>query len=294
MKKRKHTLGNTAIKIFFVLFSLTFILPLLMIIAISFTNEDTLIKEGYKLIPSKFDTLAYRYIFKNPHQLLNSYKTTIIYSFSATFLGVLVMSLMAYPLSKRTFKYRKPIMFYVFFTMLFSGGLIPSYILNTQYLHLGNKIWIYILPGLANAWHIILIRTFFQGLPQELPEAAKIDGCNEWRTFFQIILPLSKPVLATVSLLNLLGKWNDWQTSLIYIRDNDLYSLQYMLQRILNEAEFVKSTMENAPNISVNAAIPSETVKFAMCVVAAGPMLVIFPFFQKYFSKGLTVGAVKG
>ena len=294
MKRKNITIGNIAIKVFFVLFSLTFILPLLMILSISFTSEDTLIREGYKLIPSEFDMLAYKYIFKNPTQLIDAYKTTIFYSVLGTFLSVLVMALLAYPLSKRTFKYRNGIMMYVYFTMLFSGGLIPTYILNTQYLHLGNTIWIYIFPSLASAWHVILIRSFFQGLPQELSEAAKIDGCSEWRTFFQIIIPLSKPVLATVSLLVLLGKWNDWQTSLIYVRDTSIYSLQYMLQRILNEAEFVKSTMENAPNISVKASVPTETVKFAMCIVAAGPMLVVFPFFQKYFSKGLTVGAVKG
>lgn len=295
-RKKKSTFGNILIKIFFAFFSLIFILPLLMIISISLTNEAVIYEEGYKLIPKYIDTTAYKYVFKNMSQVLNAYKTTVIFAFGGTFLSVLVMALIAYPLSKKTYKYRRPLMFYVYFTMLFSGGLIPSYILNTQYLGLGNTIWVYILPSLASAWHIIIIRTFFQGLPSELSEAAKIDGCGEWRIFFTIILPLSKPVLATVSLLTLLSKWNDWQTTLIYIRNQELYSLQYLLQKILDEAEFLKKAMEIAPNVSggVTASVPTETTKFAMCIVAAGPMLVVFPFFQKYFTGGLTVGAVKG
>lgn len=293
MKKRKSS--NIIIKLFFCLFSLCFIVPIIAVIGISLTEEKILISEGYKIWPQKMTWNAYLYIFKNPKGILNAYKTTIIYSFFGTFLSVLVMSLMAYPLSRRNYTYRKPITFMVFFTMLFSGGLIPSYILNTSYLHLGNTIWIYILPSLASAWHIILIRTFFQGIPSELAESAKIDGCTELRTFFQIMLPLSKPVIATVSFLILLAKWNDWNTSLIYIKDSRLHSLQYLLQKIMDEAEYLKKTMELAPVITLdNDSIPSESIKFAMCVVASGPMLMVFPFFQKYFSKGLTVGAVKG
>ena len=293
MKKRKSS--NIIIKLFFCLFSLCFVVPIIAVIGISLTEEKILISEGYKIWPQKITWEAYAYIFANPKEILNAYKTTIIYSFFGTFLSVLVMSLMAYPLSRRDYTYRKPITFLVFFTMLFSGGLIPSYILNTAYLNLNNTIWIYIFPALASAWHIILIRTFFQGVPLELAESAKIDGCSELRTFFQIMLPLSKPVIATVSFLTLLGKWNDWNTSLIYIKDSSLYSLQYLLQKIMDEAEFLKKTMEFAPSIALeNDSIPSESIKFAMCVVASGPMLVVFPFFQKYFSKGLTVGAIKG
>ena len=206
------------------------------------------------------------------------------------------MALVAYPLSRQNFKLRQPITFFIFFTMLFGGGLIPTYILNTQYLHLGNTIWIYILPGLASAWYIIIIRTFFSQLPQSLVESAKVDGAKELRIFFQIVLPLSKPVLATVLLMTLLAKWNDWYTSLIYIRDSKLYSLQYMLQKMLREAEFVKglSNSQMGLNIQLDTEVPTESVRFAMVIVAAGPMLVVFPFFQKYFTRGLTVGAVKG
>ena len=294
IKTKSAFVVNILIKLFFIIFSVGFIIPLIYIISASFTNEDVLISQGFSIIPEKFDLTAYRYAFKNMEQMINSYSTTIFFSVVGTVLGLLVMSLMAYPLSKTNYKLRKPLTFYIAFTMLFSGGMIPSYILNTQYLHLGNTIWIYILPSLASAWHIVIIRTFFQGLPSELSDAAKIDGCSEWRTFFRIILPLSKPVLATVAVMTLVAKWNDWQTSLIYIRNPKLYSLQYLLQKMLQESEFLKNMIETAPSMVNNATPPAENLKFAMCIIAAGPMLVVFPYFQKYFSKGLTVGAVKG
>lgn len=297
MKSNSGKISKIIINLLFCFGSLLFILPFVLIISASFTNEQSLISEGYKLIPSQFSTEAYKYVFKNPQQLLDSYKITIFYSLTATFLGVIVMAMLAYPLSKPNYKYKKPVTFFIFFTMLFSGGLIPSYIWITRYLHMGNTVWVYILPNLVNAFHVIVIRTFFQGLPQSLTEAAKIDGMSELRIFFKIVIPLSKPVIATIALLTLLARWNDWNTALIYIKSTNLYSLQYLLQKILREVEFVKNMAESTPiaGIDMDATqLPSETIRFAMCMVAAGPMLVVFPFFQKYFAKGLTVGAVKG
>ena len=186
------------INLFFILMCVTFIVPMLYVISISFSSNASIDASGYSLIPTEWSLDAYRYVFRNPEQVLNSYKTTIFASVVGSFLSVFVMALMAYPLSRPNFVFKKPITFFVFFTMLFGGGLIPSYILNTQYLGLANSIWIYILPGLASAWHIIIIRTFFQQLPPALVEAAKIDGAREMRVFFTIILPLSKPVLASV------------------------------------------------------------------------------------------------
>ena len=181
--------------------------------------------------------------------------------------------------------------------MLFSGGLVPHYIINTKYLNLTDSFWVYILPSLATAYHILILRTFFKGLPASLTEAAKIDGASEFTIFRVIVLPLSKPVLATVSLLTLLSKWNDWQTSLLYILDNNKFSLQYLLQKILREADFLKKISEqNNVIVSENYSQtqPVESMRFAMAILAAGPMMVVFPFFQKYFTKGLTIGAVKG
>ncbi len=296
--KKSKIIYQIVLNIVLFLISMCFVMPLLLIITTSLTGSENLGKYGYSFIPKEFDFTAYQYIFKNPMQILNSYKTTIIVSFATCFLATFIMCLTAYPISRRNFIARKPVTFFILFTMLFGGGLIPSYIVNTQYLHLANSYWIYILPSLCSAWYIFIIRTFFTGLPEAIIESAKIDGAEEWLIFFRIILPLSKPVIATVALFMLLVKWNDWNTALIYIRDNRMYSLQYLLQRILREAEFIKEMSQNSElggiNLNASESAQVETIRYAMVMVAAGPMLVIFPFFQKYFAKGLTVGAVKG
>lgn len=186
--------------------------------------------------------------------------------------------------------------FYIFFTMLFNGGLVPSYILITQWLHLKNTIWAQILPLITNAWYILLMKGFFRGLPDSITEAARIDGASELRVFTAIILPISKPVLATIALFYALGYWNDWYQSLLYIDDPSLYKLQYLLMQILRKVQFMNSEMGQATaNISSGAMqMPTLNLRMAMCVLALGPMLVVFPFFQKYFVRGITVGAIKG
>ncbi len=282
---------------YFICTSLLFILPFVIVISASFTSEEVLVRDGFSLIPKRLDLTAYQYAFANGTEILRSYMVTAIQAFTGTFIGVLVMSLIAYTLSRKDFAFRKALSFMVFFTLLFNGGLVPTYLLNYKYLKLGNTMWIYILPLMCNAFYIIILRTFFQSLPISLIESAKMDGAKEIRVFFQILLPLSKPVIATVSLLTLLQKWNDWYTSLIYITDKRLYTLQYLLKRILSEAEFLRQMATDAPpgiDISMIEVAPVESLKFAMCIIAAGPMLFVFPFFQKYFAKGLTVGAVKG
>jgi len=296
-KGKKIDLSISVVNIFFIIFSLTFILPFIYVISVSFSSESSINQFGYMLWPKEFDLTAYRYVFNNPKQLIDSYKITIFSTVVGTLLSLLVMSLVAYPLSRQNYRYRSQVTFYIFFTMLFSGGLIPSYILNTQYLGLSNNIWVYIFPGLANAFNIVVIRTFFQQLPVSLVESAKIDGASELRIFFQIITPLSKPVLSTIGLFCVLGKWNDWSTSLIYVRDPELFTLQFLLQRILRDAEFINNMINNMPGMRVSdlsSNLPTEGMRFAMCIISAGPMLVVFPFFQKYFTRGLTVGAVKG
>lgn len=295
-KSFSANIGNKLIHMFMILFSLAFIIPFLLVIAVSFSNEESVLEHGYKLIPMDWDLTAYGLIFGNPQQILYAYLTTSVQAVAGMVLGLLVMSTCAYALSRKSFKLRRPIVLFIFFTMLFGGGLIPSYILITQYLHINNTIFVYILPALANAFYIIILRTFFQGLPDALVESAKMDGASEFRVYWQIILPLSKPALATIGLFVLLDRWNDWFTSLIYIRDTKLYSLQFLLQKILLEIDFLKNSMTYDTNIdNINLyKLPSETLRFAMAIVAAGPLLMVFPFFQKYFSKGLTVGAVKG
>ena len=298
-KLMKHErVGTIITHLFFCLFSLCFIVPFLYVISVSVSNEELMNTYGYKLIPMQFDLTGYQYVFSNMGQILDSYGVTAFTSIVGTILGVIVMSMAAYPIAMRDFKYRRPITFFIFFTMIFGGGLIPSYILITQYLGMKDTIWVYIIPTLANAWNIMVLKTFFQGLPISCIESARLDGASEMRIFFSIVLPLSKPVLASVGLLTLLTRWNDWYTTLIYIDDKKLYSLQFLLQKILMDAEFVNNIAKNAPggmiDIGKMVKVPTESVRFAMCIIAAGPMLVVFPFFQRYFTRGLTIGSIKG
>ena len=186
-------------------------------------------------------------------------------------------------------------MFYIFFTMLFSGGLVPSYILVTRYLKLGNTIWVLIIPSLVNAWGIIIMRSFCMKIPESIFESAKMDGARELQIFFTFVLPLSTPVLATMMLFGVLQRWNDWFTALLYIRDSALYPLQYLLQRIMRELQFLKDLSETMMmDIESVVETPGESMRMAMCVIAAGPMILIFPFFQRFFVRGVTVGSIKG
>ena len=292
-KKKKSRTVQIVLMAVCLLLSITFIGPILMVVSASLSSESDILKYGYTILPREIDFAAYKYVFKNPKVILDAYKVTIIYSFSSMVLSTLLQAMMAYPLSKRNLKGKSFLSFYLYFTCLFSGGLIPTYILNTQYLHLNNTMWIYILPSLIGPFNIFMMRSFFEDIPYEVSESAIIDGASEYTIFFRFIIPLSKPVLATVSLLTFLGKWNDWYTSLLYIDDQTLVSLQYMLQRILNNIQILKNSSMNAIDIAA-IDIPGETARMAMAVIAAGPALVIFPFFQKYFVKGLTVGSVKG
>ncbi|MBQ3553109.1 MAG: carbohydrate ABC transporter permease [Clostridia bacterium] len=299
LKNRAYYRSQAIINVVMVLISMLFVLPLILLISSSLTDAEALKDGGYSLIPRSFSLAAYQSIFSNPQQIIDGYKTTIFVSVTAALAGTFVMCLTAYPLSRSYFPMKKVYNWFIFFPMLFSGGMIPSYIINTQYLNLDNTYWIYILPALCSTWNVIIIKTFFLGLPNEIFESAKIDGASELSIFFRFVLPLSKPVIATMALTTLLGKWNDWNTALLYIRDTELYSLQYLLQRILREAEFIKQMSYNTEinmgmiDVGSQQAAP-EVIRYAMCIVAAGPALCIFPFFQKYFAKGLTVGSVKG
>lgn len=296
MSHKKIQLYTLILHIFFVLVSLCFVLPLLLVVSASFTSESYLTNSGFSLIPQGFTTQAYQLAFQNPKQMISAYGVTIAESVLGTVVSMVVAGMAAYPLSRSNFRFKKPVTAIIFFTMLFSAGMIPSYITLTRYYHLGNTFWIYILPGLTGgAWNTMVYRTFFKTLPESLFEAARIDGAKELFIFFRIVIPLSTPVFASLAFMTLVGKWNDYTTSMIYIRDAKLYTLQYLLQRILKEAQYLKSLMtEQNISIDVSDQMPSESLKYAMCVIAAGPMLLVFPFFQKYFSQGLTIGAVKG
>lgn len=276
-------------------FALTCIIPLVAVISISFSNEIEIMNSGYSLIPNKFSTTAYEYIFRNPAQVVNSYKVSIIVTVVGLVLGLLMTAMIAYTLSRRDFKYRNALSAYVFITMLFSGGLVPFYILVKRYLQLDDKIWALIVPYLVSPWNILLLRTFFQKIPFELIESAKMDGARELRIFFTMILPLSKPALGTVGLFISLGYWNDWWLGLLFINKSSLLTLQVLLQRIMANIDFLRSNMVNAAvDLEALRDLPGESARMAMCILAAGPMLITFPFFQKFFIKGLTIGSIKG
>lgn len=292
-KKKKIKVGQVVLHVLFLLMTITYIVPFLMVVSVSFTDEKALAREGYHLIPSEFSLGAYKMVFSDLTQVLNSYGTTIVFTAVSTFLAVLIMAIMAYPLSRPNYKFKGPISFMVLFTMLFSGGMVPSYLLIVKYLHLNNTIWVYIFPGLVSAFNLIIIRTNYRSLPEELIEAAKIDGASELYICFKIVMPLCKPVLASIGFLFLVNKWNDWNTSLLYITTPKLYSLQYLLQKILKEAEYLKQLADTG-QLMGGEVFPTESFRYAMAMVAAGPVLCVFPFFQKYFAKGLTLGGVKG
>lgn len=278
----------------FTVICLLTIFPFLLTVSVSISNEGDIVKYGYSVFPKNIDFSAYKYIFRNYWTILNAYKVTAIFSFSAMFLGVMLMSMIAYALSRKDMKGGNVISFFLYFTMLFSGGLVPTYILITQYLHLNDTIWVYILPGLISPWYVFMIRTFFKNIPEEIIEAVMLDGASEFTIYSKIVVPLSKPVLATVALFTFLANWNDWYNSMLYINDESLISLQYLLQRIMQNITLLQENSMNMSSFLDDMKIPSETVRMAMAVVVAGPALLIFPFFQKYFVQGLTIGGVKG
>lgn len=291
-KSQKRVLGQVALHSFFVILCVCYVFPLLLVITISFEGG---IARGFKLIPEEFSFAAYELIFANPKTILDAYKTTIFYSVVGTASSLIIMAMLAYTLSRSEFKLRRIFTFILFFTTLFSGGMVPAYILNTRYLHLGDTIWIYILPGIINAWNVIVIRTYFQGLPKELFESARLDGAGELRICFRIAVPLSTPVLASVGFLRFVDAWNNWSTSQVYIKTPELRSLQYLLQQIMQSIEMMEQMIQNGMLSGAESTLANlETMRYAMAVVAAGPALMIFPFFQKYFAKGMTIGSVKG
>ena len=291
--RKQDKIQQVVLAIFFAIVCLIIIFPFVLLLSASFSSADVLAAKGYQIWPKPFDISAYKYVFQNPQQILRAYGVTFVFSVTTMVLSVLLMAMVAYPLSRDNLKGRSAINFYLYFTMLFSGGLVPTYLLISRTLHLNDTIWVYILPGLISPWYVFMMRTFFKGIPGEIIESATVDGASEYTIFLKMILPLSKPVLATVALFMFLAKWNDWNTALIYITKPELYSLQYLLQKIMEDINMLKQN-QMAATMMDSMNVPSETVRMAMAIIVAGPALVVFPFFQKYFVKGLTIGSVKG
>lgn len=303
MVKKRYTKGgrrlgrpsNIIIHMIFIIICAACIYPFLIILGSSFQTQKDIITNGYAIIPKEISLVAYKMILKDPSVLLNSYMVTIISTIIGTILGMWVITSYAYTISRRDFKYRKQLSFYVFFTMLFNGGMVPSYILIAKWLDLKNNIFALILPMLISGWFVLLMKGFLQTIPESLVESAKIDGAGEVYAFIKIVLPISKPALATIGLFLVLQNWNDWWLTLLYIDKDNLMKLQYLLIRVLKNMEFLNSAEAIQYGLVKDGMeIPTQSARMAMCVLAAGPMLGVFPFFQKYFVRGITVGSVKG
>lgn len=292
--KQKQEKTNIFIHAFFILFGLACVVPFMMVVSASFSNEIDLARYGFRPLPIKVEFTAYAYLFENPSSIINAYAVTIFITVIGTFLGVLMMSLSGYALSRDNFRWKNAVTWFFFFPTLFSGGMVAQYIINTKVLGLTDSIWALILPSLANVFHIIMFRTFFKALPEGLFDAAKLDGAGEWRIYFSIALKLSTPVVATIAFLNAMTKWNEWHNAMLYIRSDNKYPLQYLLQRMMMSIDALLRAMEKVPTQFAMADLPGENLRMALLVVCIGPMMLVFPFFQKYFTKGMTVGGIKG
>jgi putative aldouronate transport system permease protein len=291
--RKKINIAGCLINLLFILISVACVVPLLLIAASSLSTEEAVHEYGYALFPKEPSLQAYEYIFQNPIQLYYSYGVTIFVTTVGTFFSLLCTSMLAYVIARKDFKLNRLFSFLVLFTLLFSGGMVPSYIMVTRYYHLKDTILALILPYIIIPWHVFLMKGFFGDISPSLIEAAKIDGAHEVSIFFRIIVPISKPAFATIGLFCAFTYWNDWWLSLLYIDNTRLVSLQFYLYRIMNTIQFLASSMASRSITIDLGELPGETARMALCVLAAGPMLFIFPFFQKYFVRGLTLGAVK-
>jgi len=286
---------NAFMNLLMIIICILALIPIYVIIISSVTSESALTANGYRLWPEEFATVAYKFLFAQGSIVLTAYKNTIISTLVGTLMSVVMVGLYAYAISRDNFKFRTFFTFYAFFTMLFGGGLVAYYMVTRQILHIQNSLWALFLPSIFSPFWVIVMRTFYKAtVPNEILESARIDGAGEWRILIQIVVPLAVPGLATVALFSAIGIWNNFFNSLLLVDDAKYYSLQYTIYTTLNNIRFL---LENADRLAglVNVSdLPSQTFRMAMAVVTVGPIILAYPFFQRYFVRGLTIGAVKG
>lgn len=271
------------------------LIPIYVIIISSVTSEAALTKNGYRLWPEEFSTLAYTFLFSRGSIVITSYINTIISTLAGTVLAVAMVGLYAYAISRDNFKFKTFFTFYAFFTMLFSGGLVSYYMVTRQVLQIHNSLWALFLPSAFSPFWVIVMRTFYKAnVPNEIIESARIDGASEWRTFLQIVLPLSVPGLATVALFSAIGIWNNFFNCLLLVDEARYYSLQFTIYTTLNNIRFLLENADKMVGLVNVSTLPSQTFRMAMAVVTVGPIIFAYPFFQRYFIRGLTIGAIKG
>lgn len=288
--------SNICMNIMFLIGVVLCVAPILLVTAVSFTDEKTILKFGYNFIPKVFSLKAYGFLLSGGGtNIWHAYGVTILVTVVGTILSMLITCLYAYPLSRSSFRYKGFFSFLAYFTMIFGGGLVPWYVVYTQLIPINRTIWILIVPYLMNTWFMMIMRTFFKTtIHESIIESATIDGSGEFRTFFVIVLPLCRAGLATVGLFCTLLYWNDYYLPLVFVNDDKLYNIQYLMNQTLQTLQFLMntSTITNAASILAN--LPAEGVRMATAVISIGPIIFAYPYFQRYFVKGLTIGAVKG
>ncbi|MFK7693041.1 carbohydrate ABC transporter permease [Paenibacillus sp. HJGM_3] len=282
--------------LFFLLVSVACVFPVLVVLGVSLTDQDTIYMHGYNVIPRVFSWAAYDYLLRDLGPIAKAYLISIFVTVVGTLMALTITALVAYPLSRPDFAFRGFFSFFVFFTMIFGGGLVPWYLVYTNFIDIRDTLWALIVPNhLLSAFYVIIMRTFFTtSIHPSILESAKIDGAGELRIFTRIVLPLSLPVLATIGLFYTLSYWNDWFNSLVFMNNDKLINLQYMMYKAMRNLQFLNTFAAVGGIGDQTAKLPSETARMAMAIIGMGPIVLAYPFFQKYFVKGLTVGAVKG
>ncbi len=302
MKKKKQLnrinwKWNLVFNIVLGIFALLFLLPVFLIVIVSFSSTESINQVGYNFFPVEWSMEGYYYTFKMGSQLVYSYLVTIANSVIGTALGLLIMSMYAYVICQKRFWLERGLTWYLFFTMLFGGGLVPSYILNVRYYHLKDTFWILLISGLLNAYWVIILRTFIKtSIPEALFDSARIDGAGHFTIFSRIVCPLFKAGLGTIGLFSFVARWNDWFTGMLYIENNRLVPLQTLLTQLQNNVDYLKanSRIASTPGgLEMLKNLPGTNLRMACTVLAVAPLLFAYPFFQRYFVQGLVVGSIK-
>ncbi len=295
--RTKMTAGQYSLTGFMGLYAAACLLPILLVLVVSFSSDQSIQQKGFSFFPEEWSLKAWQYVLGYGKQLLVSYGVTIWITVASTVIGLIVMSMFSYALSRSCFSLRRQLSFLLLFTMLFSGGQLSQYLVETTIYGLKDSLWALILPGVS-AMHVIIMRTYIQGnVPESVIESAKIDGARESRIFWQIVFPMMKPTLASIGFMKAVGVWNDWQKAYLYISSPSKTPLQLLLIRIEKSIEFLLQNSEQIPAAEymlLQQNMPQESGRMAILLTALGPIMIAYPFFQKYFVKGLTVGAVKG
>ena len=287
--------ANAFLNLLMVIVCLLALIPVYVIVISSVTSEAALTANGYRLWPAEFSTMAYKYLFMKGSIIITAYINTILATLAGTLLAVVMVGLYAYAISRDNFKFKTFFTFYAFFTMLFGGGLVAYYMVTRQVLQIQNSLWALFLPSAFSPFWVIVMRTFYKmNVPNELIEAARMDGAGEWRTLLSIVLPLSLPGLATVALFSAIGIWNNFFNCLLLVDDAKYYSLQFTIYTTLNNIRFLLENADKMAGLVNVSTLPSQTFRMAMAVVTVGPIIFAYPFFQRYFIRGLTLGAIKG